>query len=252
MDLGLKGKRVLVTGGTRGIGAAIVRCFLDEGADVAFCARNAEEVDATSKELQSKGFKVLGSSCDVSDAAALAGWIQASAEALGGIDIFVPNVSGGAQQGEEGWKSAFEVDLMATVRGCDIALPYLAASDAGAVVVIASIAGLEAFGGPSAYNTIKAGLVSYASQLGAAAAPHGVRVNTVSPGPIHVDDGFWGVVQRTNKEAYDATASRHPMGRLGSVEEVANCVAFLASPAANWVTRANLVVDGGFLNRVQF
>ncbi|WP_417463863.1 SDR family NAD(P)-dependent oxidoreductase [Kordiimonas sp.] len=252
MDLGLKGKRVLVTGGTRGIGAAIVRCFLNEGADVAFCARNAEEVEATSKELQSRGFKALGSSCDVSGAAALAEWIQASVEALGGIDIFVPNVSGGAQQGEEGWKSAFEVDLMATVRGCDTALPYLAASDAGAIVVIASIAGLEAFGGPSAYNTIKAGLVSYASQLGAAAAPHGVRVNTVSPGPIHVDDGFWGAVQRTNKEAYDATASRHPMGRLGSVEEVANCVAFLASPVANWVTRANLVVDGGFLNRVQF
>ncbi|WP_417460941.1 SDR family NAD(P)-dependent oxidoreductase [Kordiimonas sp.] len=252
MDLGLKGKRVLVTGGSRGIGAAIVRRFVAEGASVAFCARNPNEVSEVSNTLQAEGHSVVGAACDVSDSNALTRWIQTSAEALGGIDIFIPNVSGGAQAGEEGWQAAFDVDLMATVRGCDLALPYLATSGSGAIVVIASIAGLEAFGGPSAYNTVKAGLISYASQLGAAAAPHGVRVNTVSPGPIHVDDGFWGTVQHTNQEAYDATVSKHPMGRLGSVDEVANCVAFLASPAASWVTRANLVVDGGFLARVQF
>lgn len=252
MDLGLKGKRVLVTGGSRGIGAAIVERFAAEGAHVAFCARKQAEVTEVSERLQAERYKVVGTPCDVSDMDAMARWVQASAETLGGIDIFVPNVSGGALSGEEGWQTAFNVDLMATVRGCDLVLPHLADSGSGAIVVIASIAGLEAFGSPSAYNTVKAALISYASQLGAAAAPHGVRVNTVSPGPIHVDDGFWGEVKRGNPEVYQATAARHPFGRLGTTAEVANCVAFLASPAASWVARANLVVDGGFLNRVQF
>ena len=252
MDLGLAGKRVLVTGGTRGIGAAIVDCFLAEGAKVAFCARDAAQVESRLGELKSHGHTVVGAAVDVSDAEAYAGWLSDSVEALGGADIFIPNVSGGAQAGEEGWKSAFDVDLMATVRGCEAMLPHLAASGAGAIVVIASIAGLEDFGSPGGYNTIKAGLIAYASQLGAAAAPHGIRVNTVSPGPIHVDDGFWGGVKRAQPDVYKATQARHPLGRLGTAQEVATCVAFLASPAASWVTRTNVVIDGGFTKRVQF
>lgn len=252
MDLGLAGKRVLVTGGTRGIGAAIVDCFLAEGAKVAFCARDAAQMEARLSDLQAQGHDVIGAAVDVSDVEAYASWISESVEVLGGADIFVPNVSGGAQAGEEGWKSAFNVDLMATVRGCEAMLPHLAASGTGAIVVIASIAGLEDFGAPSAYNTVKAGLVAYASQLGAVAAPHGIRVNTVSPGPIHVEDGFWGSVKRAQPETYKATEARHPQGRLGTVQEVARCVAFLASPAASWVTRTNMIVDGGFTKRVQF
>ena len=252
MDLGLSGKRVLVTGGTRGIGAAIVERFAAEGARVAFCARDEAQVRGRVHALKAMGYEISGRCVNVADAQACRNWISESAEQLGGIDIFIPNVSGGALTGEEGWQRAFDVDLMATVRGCETALPHLAASGAGAIVIIASIAGLEDFGGPSAYNTVKAGLISYASQLGAIAAPHGVRVNTVSPGPIHVDDGFWGDVERAQPDVYKATAARHPLGRLGTPDEVANCVAFLASPAASWVTRANLVVDGGFTKRVQF
>ena len=252
MDLGLAGKRVLVTGGTRGIGAAVVDAFLAEGATVAFCARNAEQVEARAGDLKKQGHTVFGAAVDVADGAAYKGWVERSASDLGGIDIFVPNVSGGALSGEEGWQRAFDVDLMATVRGCDMALPHLAASGAGAIVVISSIAGLEDFGSPGAYNTVKAGLIAYASQLGAAAGPHGIRVNSVSPGPIHVADGFWGEVERSQPEVYKATAARHPTGRLGTPEEVARCVTFLASPAASWVTRTNLVVDGGFTKRVQF
>jgi 3-oxoacyl-[acyl-carrier protein] reductase len=252
MDLGLSGKRVLVTGGTRGIGAAIVNSFAAEGAIVAFCARDEAQVAAREKALRAAGHDVRGQVVDVADTDACRNWIERSAAVLGGIDIFIPNVSGGALAGEEGWRQAFEVDLMATVRGCETALPHLAASGAGAIVVIASIAGLEDFGSPGGYNTIKAGLVAYASQLGAAAAPHGVRVNAVSPGPIHVEDGFWGDVARAQPDAYKATAARHPLGRLGTPEEVANAVVFLASPVASWVTRSNLIVDGGFTKRVQF
>ncbi|WP_262689612.1 SDR family NAD(P)-dependent oxidoreductase [Kordiimonas aestuarii] len=252
MDLGLKGKRVLVTGGTRGIGAAIVDCFLREGARVAFCARDGAQVSAQVRSLQEGGYDVSGAALDVADPTAYGNWINERAQALGGIDVFIPNVSGGSLAGEEGWKRAFDVDLMATVRGCDHVLPHMATSGDGAIVVIASIAGLEDFGSPGAYNTIKAGLVAYASQLGAAGAPHGIRVNCVSPGPIHVPDGFWGGIEREQPDAYSATVQRQPFGRLGLPEEVANGVVFLASPAAKWITRTNLIVDGGFTKRVQF
>lgn len=252
MDLGLKDKRVIVTGGTRGIGAAIVDRFLAEGAKVAFCARNASEVSRREKELAAAGHAVIGGVTDVRNPAAYLAWLKEAVDALGGADVFVPNVSGGAGQGEEGWQTAFEVDLMATARGCETLLQTLATDGGGAIVVIASIAGLEAVGSPGPYNTVKAGLVAYASQLGELAASHGVRVNTVSPGPVHVDDGFWGGIKANQPEAYDQTAARHPLGRLGTPEEVANCVAFLASPAASWVTRTNLIVDGGFTRRIQF
>lgn len=251
MDLGLKDKRVLITGGTRGIGNAIVKQFLAEGARVAFCARNSDEVAIVQKELSSLG-EVVGTVVDVRDAVSYLGWIESSVGALGGADVFVPNVSGGAGQGEDGWRTAFEVDLLATVRGCESIIGQLAQGTDGSIVVIASIAGLEGMGGPSAYNTVKAGLIAYSSQLGELAAHHGIRVNTVSPGPIHVDDGFWGTIEAKQPDAYKATVARHPFGRLGTPEEVARCVIFLASPAASWVTRTNMVIDGGFTRRIQF
>ncbi len=251
MDLGLKDKRVLITGGTRGIGNAIVRQFLAEGARVAFCARNSDDVAAVEKELSPHG-DVVGKAVDVRDPASYLGWIEACVGTLGGADIFVPNVSGGAGQGEDGWRTAFEVDLLATVRGCESIIGQLAQGNDGSIVVIASIAGLEGMGGPSAYNTVKAGLIAYSSQLGELAAHHGVRVNTVSPGPIHVDDGFWGNVEASQPDAYKSAVARHPFGRLGTPDEVARCVVFLASPAASWVTRTNMVIDGGFTRRIQF
>lgn len=252
MDLGLKGKRAIVSGGTRGIGAAIVDELVREGAQVAFCARRPDEVEARVSALKSDGHSVSGAAIDVRDPASYIQWLEAAVGHMGGVDIFVPNVSGGAGQGEEGWRAAFEVDILATVRGCESLMAQLAAGNDGAIVVIASIAGLESMGAPGPYNTAKAALIAYASQLGDLAAPHNVRVNTVSPGPIHVEDGFWGNVKTAQPEAYDATVARHPMGRLGTPEEVARCVAFLASPAASWVTRTNLIVDGGFTRRIQY
>ena len=252
MDLGLQGKRAIVTGGTRGIGAAIVETFLAEGASVATCARNEVEVQALQAKADHGNLALSVSQCDVADQVAYSDWLNKSVQALGGLDVFVPNVSGGAQAGEEGWKSAFEVDLMATVRGCEQLLPALAQNGNGSIVVISSISGLESFGGPGGYGTMKAGLISYASQLADMAGAHGVRVNCVSPGPIHVDDGFWGKVKAEQPETYAAVSARHPSGRMGTTQEVANAVAFLAGDAASWVSGANLVVDGAMTKRVQF
>ncbi|RMB08457.1 SDR family NAD(P)-dependent oxidoreductase [Eilatimonas milleporae] len=252
MDLGLNGTRALVTGGTRGIGAAIVDLLAREGAHVAFCARDGQQVSHRVAQLQADGLNVLGQTCDVADPAAYLAWCQAAAQTLGGVDIFVANVSGGAGTGEEGWRTAFDVDLMGTVRGCENVLLPMAQSGGGAIVIISSIAGVEAMGDPGPYGTIKAGLLSYASQLARAAGPHGIRVNAVSPGPIHADDGFWGEIERTQPDIYQSTAERHPDRRLGTTEEVARAVAFLASPAASWINGTNLIVDGGFTQRVQF
>ena len=252
MDLGLKGKRAIVTGGTRGIGAAIVDTLLAEGASVVTCARNPAEVEALQARASQDGLALKASVCDVADQATYSDWLNKSVQALGGVDVFVPNVSGGAQAGEEGWKSAFEVDLMATVRGCEQLLPAMAQGGGGSIVVISSISGLEAFGGPGGYGTMKAGLISYASQLADMAGAHGVRVNSVSPGPIHVDDGFWGKVKSEQPETYAAVCARHPSGRMGTTQEVANAVAFLAGDAASWVAGVNLVVDGAMTKRVQF
>lgn len=251
MDLGLKAKRAIVTGGTRGIGAAIVNLLVEEGCHVAFCARDETQVREKVDALSSAGATVYGAVCDVSDPEALVLWMNEATKSLGGLDIFIPNVSGGNQSGEEGWQLAYNLDLMATVRGCETALNLM--SEGGSIVVISSIAGLESFGSPSAYNTIKAGLITYAAQLGEVAATKNIRVNSVSPGPIHVGDGVWGGIQKSSPEMYTSIAARHPLGgRLGTPEEVAKSVAFLASPAASWVTRTNHIVDGGFTRRVQF
>ncbi|WP_262695421.1 SDR family NAD(P)-dependent oxidoreductase [Kordiimonas aquimaris] len=252
MDLKLKGKKALITGGTRGIGAAIVKLLVAEGASVATCARSEDQVARCQKMHDESGSDVHVSVCDVGDKSSYANWVNNGISALGGIDIFIANVSGGNQPGEAGWQSAFNVDVMATVRGCELTIPEMAKNGGGSIVIISSISALESLGGAGAYGTMKAGLIAYAGQLAEDAGPHGIRVNAVSPGPIHVDDGFWGSVKASQPETYAAVAARHHTGRMGSVDEVANATVFLASSAASWVTGTNMIIDGGFTKRVQF
>lgn len=252
MDLGLSGKKALITGSTRGIGRAIANLLADEGVDLAICSRNQEQVDSAVSELSAKGVKVTGAMVDVADKAAYQDWIASAGEEMGGIDIFVPNVSaGGGVMGEEGWEANFNVDLLGTTRGIEAVMPFLEKSSAAAIVVISSTAGVETFMGPQPYNAIKGALVIHAKQLSQALGPAGIRVNCVSPGPVYIEGGDWDFIKTNMAELYDSTLAQFPQGRLGTAQEIANAVAFLASPAASLITGVNLVADGGFTKRVQ-
>jgi NAD(P)-dependent dehydrogenase (short-subunit alcohol dehydrogenase family) len=251
MDLDLKGKKAVITGGSRGIGRAIANLLVAEGADVAICARNEEAVNAAVSDLSGSG-KAIGASVDVADKAALQGWIASAAEELGGIDILIPNVSaGGGQMDEKGWRANLEVDILGTTNAIEAAMPSLEASDAGSIVVIGTTAAVEDFLGPQTYNAMKAALIVHSQGLAQALAGSGIRVNAVSPGPIYFEGGAWEFIKNNMEDIYKGALANQPSGRMGSAEEVANAVAFLASPAASWITGVNLVVDGGFTKRVQ-
>ena len=252
MDLHLAGLRALVTGGTRGIGRAVVETLLDEGASVAFCARSLDAVTATQAELGSSGRTVVGSAVDVADGAALAAWVTGSAAVLGGIDIVVANVSAMATADtEENWARCFSIDLMGAVRMVTAALPYLGESSAASVVTVSSVSGREVdfFEGP--YGSVKAALVHYTQGLAHRLAPRGIRANTVSPGNTLFEGGSWDDARRNRPERFEAALALIPAGRMGTVQEMAAAVAFLASPVSGFTSGTNLVVDGALTRGVQ-
>ncbi len=247
MDLNLKGKRALVTGGTRGIGRAIAETLAGEGADLAICARNSEEVADAVTALSASGGQCLGKAVDVGDKAALAAWITEAGEELGGIDIVVANVSALS----EDWQAGFDIDVMGTVNTVEAALPALEQSEAGAIVAISSVSAVVG-SHVRAYNAVKAAVIAYVSNLAHQYADQNIRANSVSPGTIYFEDGVWGQRKRNQPEAFKAALERNPMGRMGTPQEVANAVAFLASPRASFITGTNLIVDGALTQRVQY
>jgi NAD(P)-dependent dehydrogenase (short-subunit alcohol dehydrogenase family) len=257
MDLQLSGRRALVTGGTRGIGRAIVESLADEGAAVAFCARNADEVVSAEQAMtqrlgSSRSGRTVGSVVDVADAGALAGWVAESAGALGGIDIVVSNVSALAiPESEENWQRSFEIDLMGAVRLVTAALPHLEASDAAAVVAVSSVSGREIDFAAGPYGTMKAALVHYISGLAYQFAGKGIRANVVSPGNTFFTGGVWDQMQTGNPELYTTALGLNPTGRMGTPAEMARAVTFLVSPVSSFTSGTNLVVDGALTRGVQ-
>lgn len=256
MDLGLAGKKALVTGGSRGIGRAVTERLVAEGMQVAICARIPGGVELAVKEL-GPGGEVIGAAVDASDHPALAAWVAESAERLGGVDVVVSNASalGGIPHTPEGWRRNFEVDVMSAVTLVDAALPFLRRSEAGSIVQIGTITAVENHyypGGGLSYGPMKAALVNYVSQLAKELGADGIRANAVSPGPVYIDGGSWDRIRQKKPEYYEANKARHPSGRSGRADEVANVVAFLASPRASWVSGQNLVVDGSFTLRIGY
>jgi 3-oxoacyl-[acyl-carrier protein] reductase len=252
MDLGLKGLNALVTGGTKGIGRAIAQTLAAEGANVALCARNADEVKATAAELGRGGAKVIGSVVDVSDGPALQAWVAEAARTLGGIDIVVANVSALAISNDEaGWQRGFEVDMMGTVRLVDAAMPHLERSQHAAIVTISSVSGREIDFAAGPYGAFKAAIVHYTQGLAYHLAGKKIRANSVSPGNTYFPGGVWNQIETGNPTLYQQALAMNPTGRMGTPQEMANAAVFLASPAASFITGTNLVVDGALTKGVQ-
>ena len=251
MDLQLAGKRVLVTGGTRGIGRAIVSGFLDEGAVVGFCARSADEISDTEKAFQDRG-RVTGSVVDVGDGEALASWVAQSAESFGGLDVVVANVSALAfPDTEESWVASLNVDLMHTVRLVRAAMPHLEASESASVIAISSVSGRESDFASGPYGTAKTAIVGYINGLAMQLAEKRIRANTVSPGNTYFEGGAWAGIETGNPELFTMAMGLNPTGKMGTPDEVANAVVFLASPRASRISGTNLVVDGALTRGIQ-
>jgi 3-oxoacyl-[acyl-carrier protein] reductase len=254
MDLGLKGRKAIVTGASRGIGRSIAEGLAVEGCDVAICARGEDGVRDAVASLEALGVRSIGSAFNVRDGEAYGRWLSQTCESLGGLDLFVANVSSGsgADNSERDWYRNFEIDLLATVRGCEAVVPALKRSDAPAVVLIGDAAATETAMAPLAYNALKAALVTHAKQLSQELFVDNIRVNVVSPGPTLHEGSKWDMLQFADPTLFKATVRQHPARRLGESDEIARCVLFLASPAASWVNGTHLLVDGGFSRRVQF
>lgn len=250
MDLGLAGKTALITGGTKGIGRAIAELLVAEGAKVSICSRNPADVAQAVAALGEGNF---GQALDVSDTAAVTAWVAASAQALGGIDIVVPNVSALAvNRDAAAWKAGFETDIMGTVSLVDAAMPWLETSAAGAIVIISSVSGREVDFAAGPYGAFKAALIHYAQGLAFQLAPKNIRANSVSPGNTYFPGGVWEHIEQNLPDLFRDAMALNPTGRMGKPEEIARAVAFLASPAASFITGTNLVVDGALTRGVQF
>ena len=256
MDLKLKGKTAIVTGATRGIGRAIANLFAEEGANVAICARNAEEVAAAVRDLKEMGVQSYGEVIDISDTAALKRFVETAGETLGGIDVIVSNASALVQGiSPADWKAMFDIDLMGAVTCWEAARPFLekSADEKGdaAFLITASVSAAEAQNA-SSYGAMKAALIHFAHGVARDGAAKKVRCNVISPGTVYFDDGVWGKVKAGMPGFFDQMIKRNPMGRMATPEEVAAATVFLASPRSSFTTGINMLVDGAIAARVNF
>jgi 3-oxoacyl-[acyl-carrier protein] reductase len=245
MDLGLKGRIALVTGASRGIGAAIAAGLAAEGCRVAICGRTAETLTATAERIGATGAEVLPLLADLSAAGEAERVVHEAIARFGGIDILVNNLGGGkAGDTDEAWDFTIDINLGVAVRANRAALPSMKAAGRGVILIISSVSGWQV-GGSAAYNVAKAAEIMYARTLAKDLGPFGIRANAVSPGSILFPGGGWERRQERDPETIaDFIARDMPLGRFGTAEEIADVVTFLASDRASLVTGANIAVDG--------
>jgi len=248
MQISFKGKKAVIAGGSRGIGRSIARALAADGADVAICARGAEGLKAAESELKKSGGKVYTAPCDLADGAQVVRFVKAAGEALGGIDLLVNNASGfGMKDDEAGWQAGLNVDVMATVRATQTAVPFMEKAGGGAIVNISSISAFAASVRSTPYAAVKAAINNYTMSQGLALASKRIRVNAIAPGSIEFPGGVWEQRKTTDPKLYQGTLRSIPWGRYGAPEEIASVALFLLSDKASWVTGQTLMVDGGQL-----
>ncbi len=256
MDLKLKGKNVIVTGASRGIGRSIAEAFADEGANVAICARGQAGVDEVVAGLAAKGVTAFGAGIDIADGPALKAWITEAASRLGGVDVLVSNASALTRgAAEDDWKKMYDVDLMGAVRALEAARPFLEKAGAengdACFIITSSVSAAEA-SAPGAYGAIKAALIHFAKGVAREAAPRHLRCNVVSPGTVYFKGGVWGMTEERAPDFFKMMIDRNPTGRMATPQEIASATVFLASPLSGFTTGINMVVDGGITQRANF
>ena len=247
MDLGLNGKRAMILGGSRGLGWYTARLLADEGCSVALCARGADGVDRAIEALaQNSAGNHFGSAADLSDGEATRRFVRQGIAELGGLDLLIHSASGFDSVGDEdGWARSFQIDMMAGVRAVDEALPALKESDAASVTFIGSMASKYYFRRRNSYGAVKAAMRAYANELAQSFGRDGIRCNVVSPGATYFPGGEWDVVKQERPDFYRNVEKVIPLGRLGTGEEIARIIAFVASPAGMWINSTHVAADGG-------
>lgn len=256
MDLLLKGKRVLITGGTRGIGKAIAETFADEGCDTVICARNTTELETVVASLKSRGVSAWGMPVDMADEKAVKDWVSLAADKMGGLDIIISNVGALALGAEkEAWEKNLKVDIFGLVNLVEAGLEFLAKAAAehgdAAITAIGSTAATAATY-PSAYGAIKGAINHYLKGIAKVNAAGKIRANVVSPGMVYFEDGLWGQIERSNPDFFKASLARNPTGRMATPQEIANAVVFISSPCSSYTSGTNMIVDGALTDRVNY
>jgi NAD(P)-dependent dehydrogenase (short-subunit alcohol dehydrogenase family) len=252
MDLQLRDKVALITGSSRGIGLATAKAFATEGCRLMLSGRSSDAMRDAVTALRASGATVASEVADVTRPDDAARLVEATVAAFGGVDILINNVGGGgggrqiADSTDEEWRAALERNLVQTVRMMRLALPHMRGRAGAAVVNVSSISGwTPQLVGSGQYGAAKAALIFEAERWALEFVPHGVRVNTVSPGSILAEGNGWDRYRLANPANYDDyVRGGFPMGRLGTVEEVADVIVFLASPRAHWINGRNIPVDG--------
>ena len=252
MDLGLDGSVALVTGASRGIGLATARCFAAEGCHLVLSARSEADLTRAADALRGKAKSVTAVVADATTPADAERLVETAARAHGGFDILINNVGGGGggrrigESTDDEWRNTLEINLLQTVRMMRLASPHMANRKAAAVVNISSVSGwVPQLAGSGQYGAAKAALIFNTELWALDLWSHKIRVNTVSPGSILIEGNGWDGYRQNEPQGYaEYVAGGFPMGRLGTGEEVADVIVFLASPRAYWINGRNIPVDG--------
>ena len=251
MHLALGGKSAIVTGGSDGIGLEVALAFAAEGCNVGICGRTKEKLEKALERLRATGVKAMGATTDVTSGEQAARFLDACESSLGRIDILVNNVGGSVggslmASSDDDWAETFELNVIQTIRMIRIVAPRMRAVGGGSIVNISSISGWQPqLCGTLQYGAAKAALIYLTEPLALELAASGIRLNTVSPGSILCEGGGWHRYRSLNPEQFARhVENAYPYGRLGTTEEVAAAVVFLASSRASWISGRNLGVDG--------